>query len=240
MSSESEDNVLAVLTPVRCEDVAEEMSPLPGQSCKPKTPEQPPPPPRPSTDFVMRVGSPSPSTNLMTIKAKATTRPTPHSPECGPNAEIPDKMSITIPQPESERLSRPLLSPSLVNPVPQIRGTSRSPTKAHVSVSSSPGRRREAPACAPAGSSHVTIRTLYSGPSGLWKSFFKATATKPAAPGSPPDILPQCKERVQKSPDAMRAELPNNVVSLTGASQSWKKKSAKRSKAVLIPWNVWH
>jgi hypothetical protein len=217
MSGESEDSVLAVLTTVQGDDVVEEMPPLPGQSCNPKTLEQLPPPPRASTHSVMRVDSPSPSTDLM---AKATTQPTSHSPEYDPNAEVPDKMPITIPQPEGERPSGPPLSPRLVNLVPQIRGTSHSPTAAHVSVSSSPSRQRETPASAPAGLPQVTVhRTLYSGPSGLWKNFFKVTAAKSVSVlGSPRD-----KERPKKTSDAVRAELPNNAVSLTRPSHSWKK-----------------
>lgn len=225
MSSESENSVLAVLTTVQGDNVAKEMSSLPGQFCKTKTPEQPPRPPHPSTHSVMRVDSPSPSTNSITVEAKAKTQPTLQSPEYDPEAEVPEKIPITIPQPEGERSSGPPLSPSLVNHVPQIGGTSNSPKTAHVSVSLSPSSRHETPAGAPAGSPHVTVRgTLYSGPSGLWKNFFKASMAKPvSAPGSPHNILPQKGGWLKERSGALRAESPSKVVSLTRPSLSWKK-----------------
>lgn len=213
MSSESEDGVLAVLTTAHGDNAVKEMSPLPGQTYKATTPEQPLPPPHPNTHPVMRVDSPSPSTHLITVEAKAKIQPTPQSPEYHPKAEV------TTPQPEGERPS-PLLSPSLMNSVPQIDGTSHSSTTTHVSVFSSPSRQRETPAGSPAGSPHVTVRgTLYSGPSGLWKNFFQAATAKPvSAPGSPRDILPQKEEQLKERSRALRAELPGNVVSLTRAS----------------------
>jgi hypothetical protein len=213
MSSESEESVLAALTTTQGDNMVNEMSPSPEQSCKAKTPERPPSR-SPSTNSVMRVDSPSPSTDLMT---KAKTQPPPQSPKYDPTAETPAKRPFTTPRPESERPSGPPLSSSPMNPVPRIGGTSHSPTSPHVSVSSSPGRQRET---AVASASSPTVRgTLYSGPSGLWKNFFKATIAKPvSAPRSPPDILPQWKERPKKRSGAMRAELPNDVVSLTHTS----------------------
>ena len=190
------------------------MSPPPGQFFKAKTPEQPRPPPSTSTNSDMRVDSPSPSTDLIT---KEKTQPTPQSPEYDPKAKAPDKRPITKPS--------WLLSSSLVNHVPRSSGTSHSPTKAYASVSSSPGRQRETCAATSASPPQATVRgTLYSGPSGLWKNFYKATIAGPvSAPGSPSDTLPQRKDRPEKGSKAIRAELPNNIVSSTRASLSSNK-----------------
>ncbi|KAH8995629.1 hypothetical protein EDB92DRAFT_148434 [Lactarius akahatsu] len=211
MSSESEESVLAVLTTAQGDSVVEEMSPVPGQSFKAKTPEQPPPSPQPSMHSVMRVDSPSPSTSL-TVRAKVKTQPRPQSPGYDPNDE-------------GELPSGPPLSPSLVESVPQIGGTSHSPTTAHVSVSSSPSRRRDTPAGAPTGSPPVPVRgTLYSGPLGLWKNFYKAATDKPvSAPGSSRDILPHSEERVKKRSGTLRAGSPSKIVSLNHPSLLWKK-----------------
>lgn len=211
-SSESEESVLAVLT-TNQDDNLKEMSPA--QSCKPKTPEQPPTPPRPSTNDDMRVDTPLPPTDLDT---KATFQPT--SRKYDHTAKALDKRPIATPRREVERLSRPSLSPSLVNTVPRIGGTSHnsshSPTSARASASLSPGRQRETPAVASPGSPNVTVRgTLYSGPSGLWKTFFKATIAKPvSAPGSPRDLQPPLKERSKRRSDEIRAELPDTRASL--------------------------
>ena len=209
------------------------MSPLPGRFFKAKTPEQSRPSPSTSANSDMRVESPSPSTDLMT---KAKTQPTPQSPEHDPKAEAPDKRPITTPRPEGERPSGPPLSPSLVNHVARSGGTSHSPTKAHVSVSSSPGRQRETCAVASASPPHATVRgTLYSGPSGLWKNFYKATTAKPvSAPGSPCDILPQWKERPEKGKNAIRAELPNNVVSTRASLLSNKPGKIKPAQSTVV------
>ena len=234
MSSESEESVLAALTTTQGDNMVNEMSPSPEQSCKAKTPERPPSR-SPSTNSVMPVDSPSPSTDLMT---KGKTQPLPQSPKYDSTAETPAKRPFTTPRPESERPSGPPLSSSLMNPVPRIGGTLHSPTTTHVSVSSSPNRQRET---AVASASSPTVRgTLYSGPSGLWKNFFKATIAKPvSAPRSPPGILPQWKERPKKSSDAIRAELPNDVVSLTQASPpSNKLVGIKQAQSTVVNTNL--
>ena len=178
----------------------------PAQSCKPKTPEPelPPTPPRPSTNSDMRVDTPSPPADLNT---KAKFRPNPWIQEYYHRAKALDKRPITTPRREVERLSRPSLSPPLVNTVPRRGGTSHnsshSPTSARASTSLSPGRQPETSAVASAGSPNVTVRgTLYSGPSGLWKTFFKAT------------IAPPSKERSKKRSDEIRTELLGTRASL--------------------------
>ncbi|KAH9083787.1 hypothetical protein EDB83DRAFT_2331208 [Lactarius deliciosus] len=209
MSSESEESVLAVLTTAQVDSVVEEMSPVPGQSCKAKTPEQPPPPPQPSMHSVMRVDSPSPSTSL-TVRAKAKTQPKPQSPGYDPNNEEANyHLGYRCPHrrcPKLVALHIPL-------------------TTAHVSVSSSPSRRRDTPAGASTGSPPVPVRgTLYSGPLGLWKNFYKAATDKPvSAPGSSRGIVPHSEERVKKKSDTLRPESPSKIVSLSRPSLSWKK-----------------
>ncbi|KAI9442442.1 hypothetical protein H4582DRAFT_1928425 [Lactarius indigo] len=213
MSSESEDNVLAVLTSAQGDEVVKETSPLPGQSCKAKTPEQPPPPPQQSMDSDMRVDSPSPSPSTsLAVREKAKTQLRPQSPGYDPKDE--GELPSGLP-----------LSPSLVDSMPQIGSTSHSPTTAHVSVSSSPSRRRDTPTGTPTGSPRVSVLgTLYSGPLGLWKNFYKTATDKPvSAPGTSHGILPHSEELVQKRSGTLRAESPSKVVSLSRPSLLWKK-----------------
>jgi len=107
-----------------------------------------------------------------------------------------------------------------VNPVSQFGGISHPPVTARASVFSSPNSQRETSAGAPAGSPRVTVRgTLYSGPSGLWKNFFKAATAKPVSvSGSPRHTLPQGEEQMKERSGTLRAELPSGVVSQTRAS----------------------
>ena len=78
------------------------------------------------------------------------------------------------------------VAPSPTPMSPKSRNEGISDRLAISRISSSPNRNHLPPVDASVGSLVVPVRgTLYSGRSGLWKGFFKATTTGPASPSRP-------------------------------------------------------
>ncbi|KAI0001377.1 hypothetical protein BJV74DRAFT_95738 [Russula compacta] len=99
------------------------------------------------------------------------------------SSEVQDNVPNTVSEPMRGKLS-PI--PSSLSPTSsKLRSQRISYRLAMARISSSPSRGHDLSADA-SDSSHVPVRgTLYSGPSGLWKDFFRVATSEPGSPSVP-------------------------------------------------------
>lgn len=128
-------------------------------------------------------------------------------------AEIQDKMPNGVSENARED-SPPVASPS--SPMsPKSRNMGISDRLAISRISSSPNRSHFPLVDASVDSSFIPVRgTLYSGRSGLWKGFFRVTASSPSK-GSRDVDVEEGDARPKEAPTPTRAHSPRKISSTT-------------------------
>lgn len=137
---------------------------------------------------------PSPSQNGSEVQDNVPN--TVSEPMRGEPSPIPSSLSPTSSKLQSQKISSRL---------PMAR------------ISSSPSRGHDLSADASADSSHVPVRgTLYSGPSGLWKDFFRVATSEPASPSAPsPGVEKQDHGQPEDVSSIPRVDSPCDISSST-------------------------
>lgn len=138
------------------------------------------------------------------------------------SSEIQDKMSNAVSENMREALSP--VAPSLSPISPKSRNKGISDRVAMARMSSSPNRGHDPPVDASTDSSFVPVRgTLYSGPSGSSKDFFRVTIAEPASPLRPSrGVEKQVDARPKEATTSLRADLSRNITSSTLVSLARK------------------
>lgn len=143
------------------------------------------------------------------VNGKADQMPLPI--EDGPGVQ--DKMPNGV-----SESTRETSSPVASSPIP-MSPESRNTGLAISRISLSPNRSHLPPVHASADSSVVPVRgTLYSGRSGLWKGFFKATAagsTSPSRPSRDVDVEKEGNARSKETTTPSRANSPSKITPTT-------------------------
>jgi len=120
----------------------------------------------------------------------------------------------TVLEPMGEGAPPEAASPSPMSPKSPNKGVS--PRLAIARLFPSPNRDHNHLADDSADPSHVPVRgTLYSGPSGLWKDFFKVATSEPASPAGPSRGVEKRDDgQPKKVPTPSRAYSTSTLVSL--------------------------